>query len=214
VVHVELKYLSYELNKNELLIFNQKGLDFLASSSSSLRRRPLYRLLLSGRLVSQQARRFALQWGIIIVEPDRLPLLLIHQLAGSCIPGLKPRAAAMQDQIWTEIPQVMAPLQKRLQRLASIIDASEPLVGELRMDRVLNAYQLWFGDACWSALDDIEPSWLEGRYESLQLERLFTVRRQESYRLFGETKDVVLQRELAFGGVNYLSTVGPKAVTS
>ena len=182
VIHVELKYLSYELNKNELLIFNQKGLDFLASSSSSLRRRPLHRLLLSGRPVSQEARRFALQWGIVIIEPDRLPLLLIHKLAGSCIPGLKARATAMQDQIWTEIPQIVAPLQKRLQRLASIIDAGEPLVGEFRMERVLNAYQLFFGDACWSALDETQPGWLEERYESLQLEKLCMFSGKESNR--------------------------------
>src|SRR5215472_3731104 len=48
LVHTELKYLTEELNKNELLIFNQKGLDFLAAASLSLRRRPLYRILLSG----------------------------------------------------------------------------------------------------------------------------------------------------------------------
>jgi hypothetical protein len=191
VVHVELKYLSCELNKNELLIFNQKGLDFLASSSSSLRRRPLYRLLLSGRLVSQEARRFALQWGIVIVEPDRLPLLLIHKLAGSCIPGLKNQAAAMQDHIWTEIHQIVAPLQKRLQRLASIIDAGEPLVGELRMERVLNAYQLCFGDACWSALDETQPGWLEEHYESLQLENLRMSSGRESNRAMNGRKPKV-----------------------
>ncbi|MGH9908889.1 MAG: hypothetical protein ACRD8U_25295 [Pyrinomonadaceae bacterium] len=197
LVHVELKYLSYELNKNELLVFNQKGLDFLASSSASLRRRPFYRLLLRGRLVSQEARRFALQWGIVIIEPERLPLLLVHKLAGSCIPGLKPRAAAMQDQIWTEIPQIIAPLQKRLKRLASIIDSGEPLLGELRMDRVLNAYQLWFGDTCWSALDDVEPSWLEERYESLQLEKLFTTGPKSHIALPKKNKGAVSQCELA-----------------
>lgn len=205
LVHVELKYLSYELNKNELLVFNQKGLDFLASSSASLRRRPLYRLLLSGRLVSQEARRFALQWGIVIIEPERLPLLLVHNLAGNCIPGLRSRAVAMRDQIWSEIPQIIAPLQKRLQRLASIIDAGEPLVGELRMERVLNAYQLSFGDACWSALDEVEPSWLEERYESLQVENLFTAGRQKPYRLSRVTKREVPQRGLASVGLNFLS---------
>src|SRR5262245_4366353 len=37
LVHVELKYLTQELGKNDLLIFNQKGLDFLAAGGASFR---------------------------------------------------------------------------------------------------------------------------------------------------------------------------------
>ncbi|HEV7373545.1 MAG TPA: hypothetical protein VGN95_02420 [Pyrinomonadaceae bacterium] len=172
MVHVELKYLTEELDKNQLLIFNQKGLDFLAASGDSLRRRPLYRLLVSGRLISQEARKFALQWGIITVEPDRMPLPVIHKLAGSCIPGQEEWAAAMQEEIWAEIPRIISPLQQRVERLASIISEGEPLLSEPRIDRVLSVYQLQFGDACWNAMDEVEPGWIEERYDALKLEEM------------------------------------------
>ena len=54
-VHLELKYLSQEVTKNDLVIFNQKGLDFLAGSNANLRRTAFYRVLLSG--VSSLMRR-------------------------------------------------------------------------------------------------------------------------------------------------------------
>lgn len=174
LVHVELKYLTQELGKNELLIFNQKGLDFLAAAGASFRNRPLYRLLVSGRLISQEARRFALQWGIITVEPDRLPLPVVHKLAGSCIPGLPAWAARMQDEVWDEVPQVISPLQRRVERLTSAVSAGEPLLSPPRADKVLGPYQLQFGDACWDAIDEAEPGWLEERYDALKLEEMMT----------------------------------------
>lgn len=172
LVHVELKYLTQELGKNELLIFNQKGLDFLAASGTSIGRRPLYRLLVSGRLISQEARRFALQWGIVTVEPDRLPLPIVHKLAGSCIPGLPLWAAEMQDPIWDEIPRIISPLQQRVERLASAVSAGEPILNAPRMDKVLHSYQLRFGDACWDAMDEADPGWIEERYDALKLEEM------------------------------------------
>lgn len=172
IVHVELKYLTQELGKNELLIFSQKGLDFLAVSGSSIGKRPFYRLLVSGRLISQEARQFALQWGIITVEPDRLPLPIIHKLAGSRVPGLPPWAAEMQDAVWEEIPSVISPLQRRVERLASAIAAGEPLLSTPRINRMLSLYQLQFGDACWDAMDMTEPEWLEERYDALKLDEI------------------------------------------
>jgi hypothetical protein len=169
-VQVELKYLTEELNKNQLLIFNQKGLDFLAGTSLSLRRRPLYRLLLSGRLISQEARRFALQWGIITIEPDRLPLLMIHRLATSYALGQSTRVAEWRADLLEEVPQIIEPLQKRLQRLASLMGTDEPLLSSQRIDRALEVFQLQLGDTCWTAMDETEPHWLAERYDCLQLE--------------------------------------------
>ena len=170
VVHVEMKYLSTELGKNDLLIFNQKGLDFLASANAALRRRPIYRLILSGRLISEQARRFALLWGIVVVEPERLPLLLVHRLAGCIIPGLPGWATLLQDEVWEEVARVISPLQTRLQRFSSLLGSEEALVSESRVSRLLELYQLRFGDAAWAALDDVEPLWIEERYDRLQLD--------------------------------------------
>src|SRR5437868_1811323 len=73
VIALELKHLTEELGKNELLIFNQKTLDVLASEGRELRSKPLYRIIVSGNLLSPAARRFALQWGILTIEPERLP---------------------------------------------------------------------------------------------------------------------------------------------
>jgi len=170
VVHVELKYLSSELDKNELLVFNQKGLDFLASARIGLRKRPLYRLLVSGRLISEEARRFALQWGIIVVEPDRLPLLMAHRLAGCLIPSLDSESTGLQDEVWEEIPRIISSAQKRFERFVSLLVGDQPLVSELRISRMLELYQLHFGDACWSALEQASPGWVEEQYDRLLLE--------------------------------------------
>ena len=62
-MHLELKHLSEELGKNELLVFNQKGMDYLAADSASFRSKPLYRVIVSGSPLKPEARRFAVQWG-------------------------------------------------------------------------------------------------------------------------------------------------------
>jgi hypothetical protein len=170
IVHAELKYLSSELDKNELLIFHQKGLDFLAAARLDLRKPPLYRLLLSGRLISEEARQFALQWGIIVVEPERLPLLLVHYLAGCLIPSLDSEAKGLQDEVWEEVPRIVSSAQKRVERFASLLGTDQPLLSETRMARALELYQLVFGDACWTALDQVEPGWIEQRYDCLDVE--------------------------------------------
>jgi hypothetical protein len=169
-VHIELKYLSCELGKNEFLIFNQKGLDFIAAANASLRKRPLYRIVVSGRLISQEARRFALQWGIITVEPDRLPLLIVHELSGQRVPDLDCETVLAEDQIWQEVPQILVPLQKRIRRLAALLDGDEALISEPRMERVLELYQLQHGDAYWDALDRTDPGWLESAFDGLRLD--------------------------------------------
>ena len=45
-VHFELKHLLAEVTKNDVLIFNQKGLDFLLAEDHMIRRFPFYRILL------------------------------------------------------------------------------------------------------------------------------------------------------------------------
>src|SRR5207237_463047 len=65
-VHCELKHLSGEVSKNDLLIFNQKGMDYFLAEGRTLRSLPFYRVILSGGLVAPAARRFAVQWGILV----------------------------------------------------------------------------------------------------------------------------------------------------
>src|SRR5262249_35795936 len=102
---LELKYLSAELGKNELLIFNQKGFDVIAANWRDLRSKPLFRAIVSGTMLSHAARRFALQWGILVIEPERLPLPLVHWLAGSRIDTGGSVDSKRREDIWREIPQ-------------------------------------------------------------------------------------------------------------
>jgi hypothetical protein len=99
ILHVEAKHLKGEVSKNDLMIFNQKGLDFVLTGDPRLRSRPLYRLFLSGSPLSREARRFCLLWGIIAIEPDLMPLPILHSLAGSTF-ATGPNEQKLSDRIW------------------------------------------------------------------------------------------------------------------
>lgn len=75
----ELKHLSTPLEKNELLIFNGKALDFLQGGDVLTAKMPLFRFLLSGGNIRDDCRRFALLWGIAVIEPGRLPFPIIYE---------------------------------------------------------------------------------------------------------------------------------------
>lgn len=79
ITHWELKHLTGTVPKNELLIFNGKGLDFLQGTRSYLAKKPLLRFLLSGTNLRDESRHYGALWGIMIIEPDRLPLPLIYE---------------------------------------------------------------------------------------------------------------------------------------
>jgi len=170
-VHLELKHLTSELGKNELLIFNQKGLDFLAGGSRSLVRKPLYRIVLSGHLLSEAARRFAIQWGICVIEPDRLPFPVIHKLAGCSVDGLHGVDDEAQEEIWRTVPKLIASTQDRIRLLAEIIEGHCSPISDRQVERAIRRLQREWGDAYWMALDDLEaPNWLENRFDELEKE--------------------------------------------
>lgn len=75
----ELKHLSSPLEKNELLIFNGKALDYLYDGGALFRGVPLLRFLLSGRNIRDDCRVFAVQWGITVIEPGRLVVPLMYE---------------------------------------------------------------------------------------------------------------------------------------
>jgi hypothetical protein len=77
LTHWELKHLSTPVPKNELMIFNGKGLDFLHGSAAPVARTPVFRFLLSGGDVRDECRALAILWGISVIEPRRLPLALL-----------------------------------------------------------------------------------------------------------------------------------------
>jgi len=79
ITHWELKHLTSQLEKNELLIFNSKSLDYLQGSPQFYARIPMRRFLLSGNNIRDDCRQFAVLWGITVIEPSRLPFPLIYE---------------------------------------------------------------------------------------------------------------------------------------
>jgi hypothetical protein len=168
-VHLELKHLSAELDKNELLVFNQKGLDYLAADNDSFRSKPLYRVIVSASPLTIAARKFAVQWGILAIEPDRLPLLSLHWLAGRRVPNLDGVDEHTQMQIWREVPHLITPLQQRVVRLSGVLSNGSELVSNHRVENAMK-FQLNAGKFYRIALEENDPAWLEDRYESLHRE--------------------------------------------
>lgn len=168
-VHMELKHLSEELEKNELMIFNQKGLDFLAADNASFRSKPLYRVIVSGTPLRPEARKFAIQWGILAIEPDRLPLLSIHWLAGRQVPHLDRVDEQTQNAIWREVPHLVTSLQERVSRLSESFSGGAEIVSGHSIERAMER-QREAGDCYWMALDEENPTWLEDKYDRLHRE--------------------------------------------
>jgi hypothetical protein len=167
IIHIETKHLSHEVSKNDLMIFNQKGLDFMMSGAMPLRSRPLYRVFLSGGPLSREARRFAILWGIIAVERDFLPLPILHWLAGSMF-AQRPSLARDAERIWRDVPLLVAPLQERIRRLPSCLDPHLETLSRSRVERYLEDVQLACGDRWWRELDAAEPCWVETVYDKLR----------------------------------------------
>jgi len=87
ISHWELKHLNGAVPKNELLIFNGKGIDFLYGSDRLIARTPVYRFLLSGGDVRHECRTYAVLWGINVIEPDLLPLALLCEAVARGLVG-------------------------------------------------------------------------------------------------------------------------------
>jgi hypothetical protein len=73
--------LTVPVEKNELLIFNGKALDFLYGCGPHVAGIPLLRFFLSGSSLWDECRYFAALWGIMLIEPRRLPLPLLYEAA-------------------------------------------------------------------------------------------------------------------------------------
>lgn len=163
-IHVELKHLSEPVRKIDLVSFNQKALDFLAADDARIRKKPLIRILASGTSLEPAARMFAAQWGILAIEPDRLPLLAIEHFAvhhaRDC--GAEIDGAA---QILSETRYVVVPLQERVRMLAAALDGA-PTLGKFRIERILQLQER-YGSYCWRMLDRQIPMWIETRYKKI-----------------------------------------------
>ena len=106
----------------------------------------MYRVFLSGGILSREARRFALQWGILVVEPDWLPLLTLHYLAGRAVNNVQYVPLAVQDEVWDEVPSLVTSLQSRISRAVGLLGTGEPVLTHGRIDRALDYLQRNVGD--------------------------------------------------------------------
>jgi hypothetical protein len=116
----ELKHLSSPLEKNELLIFNGKALDYLYDARPLFRTAPLLRFLLSGRNIRDDCRVFAIQWGITVIEPGRLVIPFLYEALAR---GFSARLSSADREAISELaPWACRSLQSVLQDVASRCD--------------------------------------------------------------------------------------------
>ncbi|MBM4031541.1 MAG: hypothetical protein FJ291_07105 [Planctomycetes bacterium] len=159
----ELKHLSSPLEKNELLIFNGKGIDFLQGGDILTVRSPLLRFLLSAGNIREDCRRFALLWGITVIEPGRFPLPLIYEAVARGASGnLRP---ADEDAVRLRVPWACRSLQTAVADLAQrLADQSEGRAPAVALDRRVSELldvQEQIGVDVLDSLDELSPDWLD-----------------------------------------------------
>jgi hypothetical protein len=158
----ELKHLSVPVEKNELLVFNGKALDFLQGSTPAIAQIPLFRFLLSGSNVRDECRYFAALWGIMIVEPHRLPLPLLYEAVGRGAASALRRADC--DVIKTRVAWACRSLQSAVSELADVC-CGRPGVpnngAAKRASRAVVDAQEQIGADVQDFLDERYPDWLD-----------------------------------------------------
>jgi hypothetical protein len=161
--HWELKHLTTQPAKNDLLIFNRKGLDFLQGHDGSAVKTPLYRFFLTGTNVADECRYFGAMWGISIIEPDRLPLILVYEAA------IRSGAIALKPADWRAIESVLPlgfrPLQRVIGDLAEWCDVQPAHcrcgnAGRQFAKEVVDIQEL-IGRDMFDCLDDAHPDWID-----------------------------------------------------
>lgn len=163
VTQWELKHLTTKLEKNELLVFNSKGLDFLQGSNRFYARTPLYRFLLSGFNIRDECRHYAALWGITVVEPSRLPLPILYEaVARGAAVWLSPTdCVAVRDLArWS-----CRPLQRVIKELALWSDGADETVRcgstALRAAKAATDLQEQIGSEVLDYLDEHFPDWID-----------------------------------------------------
>ncbi len=157
----ELKHLSSPLEKNELLIFNGKALDYLYDGGPLFRLTPLLRFLLSGQNIRDDCRVFAIQWGITVIEPGRLVVPFLYEaLARGLGTGL---SEADQEAIRVLAPWACRPLQSVVQDVASRCSAEEcppiPSCVARRAKEVIDM-QEQIGNDILDTIEERYPDWV------------------------------------------------------
>lgn len=163
VTQWELKHLTTKLEKNELLVFNSKSLDFLQGSNRFYAKIPLFRFLLSGSNIRDECRYFAVLWGITVIEPSRLPLPLLYEAVarGGAVCLSQADCVAVRDlAIWS-----CRPLQHVLKELTLWSDGKDETVRcgptALRAAKAAMDLQEQIGLDVLDYLDESFPEWID-----------------------------------------------------
>lgn len=163
VTYWELKHLTTKLEKNELLVFNSKGLDYLQGSNRFYAKTPMFRFLLSGNNIRDDCRSFAVLWGITVIEPARFPFPLIYEAVarGAATSFTAVDCSAVKDlSIWAS-----RPLQRVVDELAIWSHGNENQVrcGQLGVHAAKAAIDLQeqIGIDVIDYLDEHYPEWID-----------------------------------------------------
>lgn len=162
ITHWELKHLTSDLAKNELLTFNGKGLDFLYGCLPLYARVPVRRFLLSGANVGEESRVYCVQWGIMLLEPDRLPLPLLYEAVArgsGCSLSDHDRSAVRSLGAWA-----CRPLQQAISELYHWTAGSNQMgcgPGAANHAHAVLALQEQVGTEVTDCLADSHPEWLD-----------------------------------------------------
>jgi hypothetical protein len=157
----ELKHLSSPLEKNELLIFNGKALDYLYDARPLFRFAPLLRFLLSGRNIRDDCRVFAIQWGITVIEPGRLVVPFLYEALAR---GFHARLSnADQEAIRELAPWACRSLQSVVQDVASRCGRdgrSKTVASVARRAKEVIEMQEQIGQDILDSIEEQYPDWV------------------------------------------------------
>ncbi|MBI3827301.1 MAG: hypothetical protein HY294_15010 [Candidatus Rokubacteria bacterium] len=168
VTHWELKHLSAPVAKNDLLIFNGKGLEFHQGSDQFVARVPLLRFLLSGGAVEGEGRQYGALWGIMVIEPDRFPLPLVYEASvRGAAEWLSPLDVARVKDL---VAWACRPLQVVLQELGDFSVAGREGLRTgptaVRAARAVVDIQARLGEVVLDQLEEEWPGWVDETSES------------------------------------------------
>jgi hypothetical protein len=166
--HWELKHLSGNPSKNDFLIFNGKGLDFLQGHEDAAVKTPLYRFFLTGTNVADECRYYAALWGISVIEPDRLPIPLLYEAV------VKGGAQALSPADCQVVRDILTwgfrPLQSVITELANwcigLPGSSSCGDSGRRSAQEVVDIQEQIGKDIFDFLDDKHPDWLDNLAET------------------------------------------------
>jgi len=163
VTHWELKHLTSPLDKNALLIFNGKTLDYLHGSQAFFVKIPYMRFLLSGTNVRDESRYYAALWSIMLVEPGRLPLPLLYEAVSRG--GADCLSEPDRDVIRDRVAWACRPLQSVVRSLSVWLDNPIQKTGygpsAFRSAKEVTDAQEQIGGDVLDDLDEQFPGWVD-----------------------------------------------------